>query len=207
MAGRYQPLEERADIGAEQCQFARYPEAGRIGPLSWSSLWLAAALPLIAGCASFSKDQTDACAAYFQADSNARAATIQGRIAVSQPARASLPEQAWSAQLEFDGAAVSGRLLLSSPLGVGSALICWGAAGALLQQGNKERYYADLQQAFTEQTHAELPLEALFAWLRGEAFVPPLGWEISEASQDDGGTRRLFARSGSGLSVRLVLQP
>ena len=107
----------------------------------------------------------------------------QGRIAVKV---ASTPEQAFSANFELEGGPHVGRMELTTALGTTVARMQWNAGGAELQaSGSTTRAHPSLAELTLATMGAELPVDALFQWLRGQAATSP-GWQ-SDVSQWDAG--------------------
>lgn len=111
----------------------------------------------------------------------------QGRIAVKV---SSTPEQAFSASFELQGSEQAGRMELTTSLGTTVARMQWNAEGAELQASGTTRAYPSLAQLTLATMGAELPVDALFQWLRGQA-ATSTGWQ-SDLSQWDAG--RITAR-------------
>lgn len=114
----------------------------------------------------------------------------QGRIAVKV---ASTPEQAFSANFELQGGTQAGRMELTTALGTTVARMQWNTEGAELQASGSTRTYHSLAELTLATMGAELPVDALFQWLRGQA-ATSTGWQ-SDLSQWDSG--RISAQRGS----------
>lgn len=106
----------------------------------------------------------------------------QGRIAVKVD---SDPEQAFSANFEIQGSTKAGRMELTTALGTTVARMQWDAQGAELQSGGTTRAYPSLAALTLATMGAELPTDALFQWLQGQA-PPSAGWQ-ADLSQWDAG--------------------
>lgn len=106
----------------------------------------------------------------------------QGRIAVKVD---SAPEQAFSAHFELEGGTQVGRMELTTALGTTVARMHWNAEGAELQARGTTRTYPTLGELTLATMGAELPVDALFQWLRGQA-ATSVGWQ-SDLSQWDTG--------------------
>ena len=106
----------------------------------------------------------------------------QGRIAVKV---ASTPEQAFSANFELEGSTQIGRMDLTTALGTTVARMQWNAEGAELQASGSTRAYPSLTELTLATMGAELPVDALFQWLRGKA-ATSTGWQ-PDLSQWDAG--------------------
>lgn len=74
---------------------------------------------------------------------------------------------------------------LTTSLGTTVARMQWNAEGAELQASGSTRAYPSLAELTLATMGAELPVDALFQWLRGQA-ASSAGWE-SDLSQWDAG--------------------
>ena len=106
----------------------------------------------------------------------------QGRIAVKV---ASTPEQAFAANFELQGSAQAGRMELTTPLGTTVARMQWNAEGAVLQASGATRAYPSLAELTLTTMGAELPVEALFWWLKGQE-ATSAGWQSDMSHWDAG---------------------
>ncbi len=106
----------------------------------------------------------------------------QGRIAIKV---ASTPEQAFSAHFALEGSAQAGRMELTTALGTTVARMQWNAEGAQVQASGSTRAYPSLGELTLATMGAELPVDALLQWLRGQA-AASAGWQ-SDLSQWDAG--------------------
>ena len=97
----------------------------------------------------------------------------QGRIAVKV---ALVPAEAFAANFELQGNAQTGRMVLTTPLGTTVARMHWSADGAELQASGTRRAYPSLAALTLATMGAELPADALFQWLAGQA-ATSAGWE------------------------------
>ena len=116
-----------------------------------------------------------------------------------EPADAN-PARNLSAAFELAGDAGSGRFDLNSPLGTTLARARWEPGRVSLRTPQGESDYPDLAALTREMLGEELPVAALFDWLRGRpwpgapstATLPPaeagfqqLGWMVSLANFAD----------------------
>jgi outer membrane lipoprotein LolB len=147
----------------------------------------------IAGCATKS-----AAIATFPAESQ-----WSGRLALKIQGE---PPQAFSADFELGGSPGSGLLAFYTPLGTTAARLQWAPGSASLLADGQTRTFASVGALVREATGAEVPVEALFDWLRGTATTVP-GWVVDLSALDTG---RLFAvREDPALpriELRIVLQ-
>ena len=146
-------------------------------------------LVLLAGCASLQKPQLVP-----------SADQLSGRIAVRvEPVDPREPVRASSASFELHGNASAGELRLSSPLGMVLAVARWQGGRATLEARNEIRRFDTLQSLGREMLGEDVPVEALFDWLRGRPWTgaqasqwaegrgfEQLGWRVSLAQLADG---------------------
>lgn len=97
----------------------------------------------------------------------------QGRIAVKVE---TAPAQAFSANFELQGSVQAGHMELTTSLGTTVARMQWDADGAQLQASGTTRAYPTLAELTLATMGAELPVDALFQWLRGQA-ATSAGWQ------------------------------
>ena len=107
------------------------------------------------------------------------------------------PVQSWSAGFELMGRPDTGELRIASPLGQTLAQLRWQPGSALLQRGAQLEQRASLAAMVRELTGTDVPIEALFAWLRGQP-VSVQGWEADLSRQAEG---RISARRLQPLPV------
>lgn len=131
------------------------------------------AITLIAGCADFTRAP---------GPNGTKNDFWQGRIAVRV---AATPAQAFSANFEMQGSAQNGRMELTTALGTTVARMQWGPAGAELLASGSRHTYPSLADMTLDTMGAELPVEALFAWLKGQAAAAQ-GWQVNLGEWDAG---------------------
>ncbi len=151
-----------------------------------SSLALTGAL---GGCASLGEPGASA------------ADALAGRLSVRVDGASAEPARSLSAAFELLGNGERGSLNLSTPFGTMLAQARWSPQQVLLVTPQGQAAYADLPALTRELLGEELPLAALFDWLRGRpwpgaesrATRPPdeagflqLGWEVTLARFADG---------------------
>jgi len=91
----------------------------------------------------------------------------------------------FSAGFELQGNADRGDLTLLNPLGSVLARLAWHPGGAVLVQDGKQHRSSSLAALTEELTGNTLPVQALFAWLKGEA-VQASGWHVDLSTLDSG---------------------
>jgi outer membrane lipoprotein LolB len=112
-----------------------------------------------------------------------------------------------TALFTLEGSPTSGSLQLDTPLGASFALLTWTPQGARWQQadGVDARSAASAQALMEEALGWAIPLEALFAWLRGApAPALPAGIEVDLTARDAG--RISVADAAQGWSVLIQLE-
>jgi outer membrane lipoprotein LolB len=114
------------------------------------------------------------------------------------------PSQSFSAGFELSGGPERGELLLFSPLGSTLARLQWSPGGALLLQGDQRRQSPSLQALTRELTGSELPVAALFGWLKGQA-VQATGWEADLSALGQGRIAATRQTPAPQASLRIVL--
>ena len=109
-------------------------------------------------------------------------ATWRGRL--SLVLEKSDQPQSFITAFRLQGNAKQGVLDLYSPLGSTLAQVRWDPKVAVVQQGNMAREYPDLDNLLMDVSGANIPVAALFDWLRGIA-TPVPGWtpDLSQLSQ------------------------
>lgn len=105
-----------------------------------------------------------------------------GRLAVQVDDEAS---QSFSAGFELQGNPDAGELTLLNPLGSIIAKLQWSPGRAMLLNGPEQRESTSLQALVLELTGSDLPIIALFGWLKGEA-VQATGWQADLSALDKG---------------------
>lgn len=122
----------------------------------------------------------------------AGATWTSGRLSVRVEASADRPAGSLSADFDLRGDGVAGELRLSSPIGARLAQARWTPTDAMLDTGQGEVRYADLESLSRQALGEALPLRALPDWLAGRP------WADAPSVGRDGGFEQL------GWSVRLA---
>ena len=105
-----------------------------------------------------------------------------GRLAVQVEDAAS---RSFSAGFELRGSPAAGELTLFNPLGNVIAELQWSSGRAVLNNGSETRQSTSLQTLVRELTGSDLPIDALFGWLKGEQ-VLATGWQADLSALDKG---------------------
>jgi outer membrane lipoprotein LolB len=128
---------------------------------------------------------------------------FSGRISLQVDSE---PVQTFAGGFELQGNESAGQLSLFTPLGGTVAVLRWQPGRAQLQNGSDTQEYPSVQAMLQRTTGAAIPLPALFAWLRGQAFEAP-GWQADVSRHSDG---RISAQRTDPLPaarLRIVLEP
>lgn len=106
-------------------------------------------------------------------------AAWSGRLSMrAQASETASTPSTFNAQFDLQGSPQGGALQLFGPLGTTLAEVSWEAGFARLRIRGESREYADLDALMTDLLGINLPTQALFAWLKGDALAPP-GWQVN----------------------------
>ena len=125
-----------------------------------------------------------------------------GRMALTVEGDA---QKSFSATFLLEGSKERGGLRLSTALGTILAELSWTPEGAMLTSAQGDRSAASLDALLTDALGSPVPVEALFAWLRGDD-LQAAGWQ---ANLDDLPRGRLVAVRNNPAprsTLRLVLE-
>ena len=115
------------------------------------------------------------------------------------------PEQFFSAGFELRGKPQRGELTLISPLGNILGVLRWSPSGAALDSGNEQLQRFDSVDALMLQaTGAAVPLDVLFAWLRGES-TRVSDWSADLSRQSEGRIEAKRVQPAPQVDLRIVL--
>lgn len=126
-----------------------------------------------------------------------------GRLALQVDSE---PVQSWSAAFELMGRPEAGELRIASPLGQTLAQLHWQPGQAQLLRGSQREQRPSLAALVRELTGTDIPIEALFAWLKGHP-ANAAGWEVDLTRQPQG---RIIARRLQPMpatTLRLQFEP
>ncbi|MBC7716206.1 MAG: outer membrane lipoprotein LolB [Pseudorhodobacter sp.] len=136
-----------------------------------------------------------ACAAYAPALTAPDNQVLSGRMTLRIDATAAAPARALSAAFELSGNAQQGRLDLNTPLGTTLARARWEPGNVAVSTPQGDSQHDDLSSMTRVLLGEDLPVVALFDWLRGRpwpgapsmpaelpsADFKQLGWDVSLA--------------------------
>jgi outer membrane lipoprotein LolB len=123
---------------------------------------LAASLALVAGCATPPRPEPAQ-----------QAAAWSGRLALQVKDNAS---ESFSAMFDLRGSADAGELTLSNPIGGTIAVLSWTPGSATLRNEGQTHQFHSVDALVRKATGSDIPVAALFDWLRGVA-TPVPGWK------------------------------
>lgn len=115
------------------------------------------------------------------------------------------PVQSFAGGFELQGTVAAGELSLFTPLGSTAAVLRWRAGVAELQNGGQTQQFPSVQAMLERTTGAAIPLEALFAWLRGEAIAVP-GWQADVSRHAQGRITAQRNDPAPPAQLRIVLE-
>ena len=127
----------------------------------------------------------------------------QGRLSVTVQTD---PIQTNSAQFQLLGDEETGELVLFSPLGTTLAQIQWQAGLVHLHEGSNSQRFGSMAQLTRELTGAELPVAALFDWLKGRPHEVS-GWAVDLSGLPTGALVARRAQPQPLVTLRIQLEP
>jgi len=134
-----------------------------------------------------------------------------GRIAVRTQAadsNAAFPTQSagqsWAASFDLQGSPGQGQLQLLSPLGTVVAQAQWRTEGAIWQADAQTHTAPTLQDLLVSQLKLPLPVDALFAWLDGQA-AQAEGWVVDLSQHPNGRIQAQYSGPPT-VDIRIILE-
>lgn len=167
---------------------------------SLAAIGVYVAILLIAGCSVYKRAEPEKLS---------EIVSWQGRLSVQTDAdesRGQTQAQAFGAAFELRGDAESGELLLLTPLGNTAAAIRWTPNGAELQAQGGRREFGNLQQLIWQTLGTDIPVSALFLWLRGQE-VEVDGWQVDLTQFGQGKIVASRHQPPPAARLRLILEP
>jgi outer membrane lipoprotein LolB len=125
----------------------------------------------------------------------------EGRMAITlyQP-----QSRAIFANFELQGSAISGRLGLTSPLGITLAELEWAPGSAQLSTANsKVQQYPSLKDLAEQAVGVDIPVAALFNWFRGQAAMDE-NWEADLSSFRSGKITAVRKKPDAQAEVKII---
>lgn len=115
------------------------------------------------------------------------------------------PAQSFSASFELKGRAERGELTLISPLGNVLGVLRWSPGEAVLDSGGgKVQRFASVDELMAQATGAAVPIDALFAWLRGDNAIAS-GWSADLSRHQEGRISAKRSQPAPQADLRVVL--
>ena len=115
------------------------------------------------------------------------------------------PAQSFSASFELKGRADRGELTLISPLGNVLGVLRWSPGEAVLDSGGgKVQRFASVDELMAQATGAAVPIDALFAWLRGDNAIAS-GWSADLSRHQEGRISAKRSQPAPQADLRVVL--
>lgn len=148
---------------------------------------------LIAGCASISRTK---------AINDPENGFWAGRLSLQVQSE---PAQSFYAGFELKGKPERGELTLISPLGSVLGVLRWSPQEAVLDSGDhKIQRFESVDALMAQATGAAVPMNALFAWLRGDS-ASVSGWTADLSRQVEGRITAQRALPAPQADLRVVL--
>jgi outer membrane lipoprotein LolB len=112
--------------------------------------------------------------------------------------------QALTAGFELNGNVQAGELTLFTPLGTTAATFSWTSGAAIMRSNGDIRHFESLAALIRSAVGTEMPVAALFAWLRDENMTAA-GWsaDLSQYASGRITARRLLPAPAAELTLLL----
>lgn len=95
--------------------------------------------------------------------------------------------QTWSAHFELAGTPQEGSLLLYTPVGTTVAKVTWHTHQAIVETSDGLRYYNSLDELTGSYFEQNVPVAALFDWLKGKPTRQEIaGWNVDLSRSERG---------------------
>ena len=125
-----------------------------------------------------------------------------GRISVQVQSE---PPQSLSGSFELKGRPEQGELSLISPLGNVLGILRWSPDEAMLDSGDgKPQRFRSVEELMLTATGASIPLDALFAWLKGDNAAVQ-GWTADLSRRAEGRVSARRTQPQPQADLRVVL--
>lgn len=113
--------------------------------------------------------------------------------------------QSFSASFELTGSAQQGELEIYNPLGNIVAKLFWSPGLATVNTGSEQRSSASLDELVAQVFGMSIPVQALFAWLQGDAQAV-VGWQVDLTRYAQGRISAVREQPLPRANLRVVLQ-
>ncbi|MDH5858766.1 lipoprotein insertase outer membrane protein LolB [Lampropedia aestuarii] len=113
--------------------------------------------------------------------------------------------QSFSASFELTGSAQQGELEIYNPLGNIVARLFWSPGLATVHTGSEQRSSASLDELIARVVGTPIPVQALFAWLQGDAQAV-VGWQVDLSRYAQGRISAVREQPLPRANLRVVLQ-
>ncbi len=163
---------------------------------AWLRLWRVAGIlitiNLIAACAVNTRTI---------GQNSAGNSAVSGRISLLVQSE---PVQSFAGSFELLGNVETGRLTLLTPLGSTAAVLRWSPGLAQLDNGSSTQNHPSVAAMMLRTTGAAVPVDALFAWLRGQTTAVP-GWQADLSRYSEGRISAQRNEPAPPAQLRIVL--
>lgn len=130
----------------------------------------------------------------------------RGRLAVrieSDPSQSQ--PQSFAASFELNGNALAGELTLYTPLGSTAATLSWSPQTAVMRSHGDTRHFKSLDALIEQAVGTEIPVAALFAWLKGDNMTAA-GWRADLSQHANGRITARRTEPPPPAELRLVFE-
>jgi outer membrane lipoprotein LolB len=132
----------------------------------------------------------------------------RGRLAVrieSDPSQSQSQPQSFTAAFELNGNALAGELTLYMPLGGTAATLSWSPQTAVMRRHGDIRHFKSLEALIEQTVGTEIPVAALFAWLKGDNMTAA-GWRADLSQHANGRITARRTEPPPQAELRLVFE-
>lgn len=113
--------------------------------------------------------------------------------------------QSFSASFELRGSQQQGELEVYNPLGNIVAKLQWSPGQATVDTGSEQRSSASLDDLVAQVFGTPIPVQALFAWLEGDAQAV-VGWQVDLSRYEQGRISAVREQPLPRANLRVILQ-
>jgi outer membrane lipoprotein LolB len=115
------------------------------------------------------------------------------------------PVQSFSGGFDLQGTTQTGELTLTTPLGSTAAVLRWSPGVAQMLSGGQIQQFPSVEAMLERTTGAAIPIETLFAWLRGRA-ASAQGWDADVSRFAEGRINAQRNVPSPSAQLRIVLE-